>query len=414
MGYLHIFIKVAIALLVILAAARIVGSAARLIAQPRVVGEMIAGVLLGPTLFGAIFPEWQQVVFDKEVMPYLFVICNIGLSFYMFLVGTEINLDLFNKKTMMDSSLLSAGAIVVPFASGFLAASVYGDLFNTKEIPYLSFSVFMGTAFAITAFPMLARILQEKNIIGTKLGGIAMISASMQDVVSWILLGFVTAIASGNNFNSVYIMIAGALGLVLVLLFIFKPLMKKRLIREEKSGFQPNTFAIIIWLLLACAIFTDEIGLYSVFGGFMLGLAVPRQGDFIKQMAVRLKDIVVILFLPVFFAFSGLNTDLRQLAEVQYLVPSLILVFIAFASKYIPLYGIMRYNKYDNADSFSIAALMNSRGLMELIIANIGLFYNLIDGPLYSVLVLIAVTTTLGAMPVYEYFQRKASRTQSS
>jgi Kef-type K+ transport system membrane component KefB len=410
MGYLHIFIKVAIALLVILAAARIVGSAARLIAQPRVVGEMIAGVLLGPTLFGALFPEWQQTVFDQEVMPFLFVICNIGLSFYMFLVGTEINLDLFNKKTMMDSSLLSAGAIVVPFASGFLAASIYGDLFNTKEIPYLSFSVFMGTAFAITAFPMLARILQEKNIIGTKLGGIAMISASMQDVVSWILLGFVTAIASGDNFNSVYIMIAGALGLVLVLLFIFKPLMNKRLIREEKSGFQPNTFAIIIWLLLACAIFTDEIGLYSVFGGFMLGLAVPRQGDFIKQMAVRLKDIVVILFLPVFFAFSGLNTDLRQLAEVQYLLPSLILVFIAFASKYIPLYGIMRYNKYDNADSFSIAALMNSRGLMELIIANIGLFYNLIDGPLYSVLVLIAVTTTLGAMPVYEYFQRKANR----
>jgi Kef-type K+ transport system membrane component KefB len=409
MGYLHIFVKVAIALLVILAAARIVGSAARLIAQPRVVGEMIAGVLLGPTLFGALFPEWQQSVFDQEVMPYLFVICNIGLSFYMFLVGTEINLDLFNKKTMMDSSLLSAGAIVVPFASGFLAASIFGDLFNTKEIPYLSFSVFMGTAFAITAFPMLARILQEKNIIGTKLGGIAMISASMQDVVSWILLGFVTAIASGDNFNSVYIMIAGALGLVLVLLFIFKPLMKKRLIREEKSGFQPNTFAIVIWLLLACAIFTDEIGLYSVFGGFMLGLAIPRQGDFIRQMALRLKDIVVILFLPVFFAFSGLNTDLRQLAEVQYLVPSLILVLIAFASKYIPLYGIMRFNKYDNADAFSIAALMNSRGLMELIIANIGLFYNLIDGPLYSVLVLIAVTTTLGAMPVYEYFQRKAS-----
>jgi Kef-type K+ transport system membrane component KefB len=152
------------------------------------------------------------------------------------------------------------------------------------------------------------------------------------------------------------------------------------------------------------------IGLYSVFGGFMMGLAIPRHKKFVEQLGIRIKDITVILLLPLFFAFSGLNTDLRLLADVQYLLPSLIIVIIAFASKYIPLYSIMKLNGYDNKDSFSIAALMNSRGLMELIIANIGLFYGLIDTTLYSVLVLIAVTTTLGAMPVYEYFQRKNLR----
>jgi Kef-type K+ transport system membrane component KefB len=408
MSNLHLFVKVAIALLMILTAARIVGSAARLIAQPRVVGEMIAGVLLGPTLLGALFPEWQQEIFPKEVMPYLFVICNIGLSFYMFLVGTEINLDMFTKKTLIDSSLLSFGAIIVPFAAGFLASWWYGDLFNSYNIPFVSFGIFLGTAFAITAFPMLARILQEKNIIGTKLGGIAMISASMQDVVSWILLGFVTAIAAGNSFKSVYWMVAGAVGLVIVLFYVIKPLLLKLLKNKTTDGFQTNTFAIVLWLLLFCAIFTDEIGLYSVFGGFMLGLAIPREGNFISEMSIRLKDIVVILFLPVFFAYSGLNTDMRQLANVEYLVPSLLMVIIAFASKYIPLYGVMRYNGYSHADGMSVAALMNSRGLMELIIANIGLFYSLIDSSVYSILVLIAVTTTLGAMPVYEFYQRKS------
>lgn len=407
MGYLHIFIKVAIAITVILAFARLVGSSMRYIAQPRVVGEMIAGVLLGPTLFGSLFPELSGQLFDKEVMPYLFVICNIGLSFYMFLVGTEINLDLFNKKMMKDSSWLSAGAILVPFICGFFVAWLYNDVFNSKNINYISFSVFMGTAFAITAFPMLARILQEKNIIGTKLGGIAMISASIQDVISWILLGFVTAIAAGNSFDSVYIMAGGAILLVLFLFYVIKPLLSRILNRQKSDELNLNLFAFILFMLLASAIITDQIGLYSVFGGFMMGLAIPRHKDFVKQIGIRLKDITIILLLPVFFAFSGLNTDLRQLAEVQYLLPSLVIVLIAFASKYIPLYSIMKLNGYDNKDSFSIAALMNSRGLMELIIANIGLFYGLIDSTLYSVLVLIAVTTTLGAMPVYEYFQRK-------
>jgi Kef-type K+ transport system membrane component KefB len=205
----------------------------------------------------------------------------------------------------------------------------------------------------------------------------------------------------------VYIMAGGAILLVLFLFYAIKPLLSKILKRQKSDELNLNLFAFIIFMLLASAIITDQIGLYSVFGGFMMGLAIPRHKDFVKQIGIRLKDITIILLLPVFFAFSGLNTDLRQLAEVQYLVPSLIIVLIAFASKYIPLYSIMKLNGYDNKDSFSIAALMNSRGLMELIIANIGLFYGLIDSTLYSVLVLVAVTTTLGAMPVYEYFQRK-------
>lgn len=406
MNYLHIFVKVAIALAVILAMARMIGSAVRLIGQPRVVGEMIAGVMLGPTLLGVLFPDLSKMLFDQEVMPYLFVICNLGLSFYMFLVGTEINLELFNKKTMADASTLSIGAILVPFLAGFFIAYYYGDFFNTKQINFGSFGIFMGTALAITAFPMLARILQDKQIIGTKLGSMAMISASMQDVVSWILLGLVTAMAVGGSLANVGWMILGALALVLFLFYVFRPLFLNYLIRNKLSGLNQQLFAVVILLLLMSAIFTDAIGLYSVFGGFMLGLAIPRHGRVIEDISIRIKDIVVILFLPVFFAFSGLNTDLGKLIQLEYIVPSLVVVLLAFASKYIPLYSVMRINKYSHKDALSMAALMNSRGLMELIIANIGLFYGLIDLTLYSVLVLVAVTTTLGAMPAYEFFQK--------
>lgn len=402
MSNLALFVDVAIALCTILLAAQVMGNLAKLIAQPRVVGEMIAGVLLGPTLLGRIAPDLSASLFPKEIMPMLFVICNIGLSMYMFLVGTEINLSLFNRKLMRDAGALSLGAILVPFGAGFLVAGIYGELLNTKAIPYLSFAVFMGTAFAITAFPMLARILQERGIIDTRIGGLAMLSASLQDVVSWILLGLVTAMAVGGSINGVWLMFLGAIGLVLVLFYVVKPLLRKWIENRGHGEQMDNSlFATVLFLLIACAIFTDHIGLYSVFGGFMLGLAMPRDTFFLKAISVRLKDVTVILFLPVFFAFSGLNTDMATLTSSSLLVPTILIVLLAFGSKIFPLFTTMRLSGYSLADSCSIAALMNSRGLMELIIANIGMFYGLIDQSLYAILVLIAVTTTLSAMPFY-------------
>lgn len=411
MSNLELFVKVAIALAVILAATQVVGSLARLVAQPRVVGEMIAGVLLGPTLFGAFFPETSGEIFDAEVMPVLFVICNIGLSAYMFLVGTEINLNLFNRKTMRDASALSLGAILVPFAAGFLIAWVFDSQLNTKEIGFSSFGIFMGTALAITAFPMLARILQEKNIIDTRLGALSMLSASLQDVVSWILLGLVTALASGGSAFSMVYMFLGAAALVVVLFYVVRPLLQRWVTAQaQETQLNASLFSTILFLLIVCAVYTDYIGLYSVFGGFMLGLAMPREQRFLKQLSVRLKDITLILFLPVFFAFSGLNTNLNTLNSVSLLGPTVAVVLLAFASKWVPLYSVMRLTGYSNTDATSIAALMNSRGLMALIIANIGMFYNLIDSSLYSILVLIAITTTLSAMPLYELSQRLDKR----
>lgn len=387
-------------------ACQIVGSLAAYIAQPRVVGEMIAGVLLGPTLFGKIFPELYLLAFPTEVMPFLFVIANIGLSFYMFIVGMEIDLKSFNKKLMTDAGLLSFGALITPFIFAFFTTLLFADLLNTMNLPFASFFIFMGAAFAITAFPMLARILQENNILQTKIGGLAMVSASIQDVISWILLGLVTALAVGSGLSSVFVMIAGATALVFFLFYVIKPLLKFWIERRGVQQLDNSTFSVVLFLLIICAVFTDYLGLYSVFGGFMLGLAMPRIPHLVVGVSSKLKDITLVLFLPVFFAFSGLNTDLGILTETRFIGPTIIILLFAFASKMIPLFGVMRTQKYSFQDSFSIAALMNSRGLMELIIANIGLMYGLIDESLYAILVLIAIVTTLSAMPLYKMSQR--------
>jgi Kef-type K+ transport system membrane component KefB len=401
MNNLEVFIEVAIALATILLACQLMGRLASFIGQPRVVGEMIAGVFLGPTVFGALFPSLKESIFPAEIMPFLFIIANLGLSFYMFLVGTEIDLEKFNKKMVKDAGILSAGTVFVPFVCGFLVMLFYSDTLNTMGLDSFSFTIFMGTALAITAFPMLARILQENGIIKSQIGGLAMVSASIQDVVSWMLLGLVTSLAVGQGYESVILMIVGATSLVIFLFLVIKPLLEK--IMDYRKLEEPDAlfFGLILFLLIISAVFTDFLGLYSVFGGFMLGLAIPRRPALLEYLSLRLKDITVVLLLPVFFAFSGLNTDLAIIAKGHIIVPALVILFFAFASKWLPLYGLMRFLKYSIKDSTSIAALMNSRGLMELIIANIGWMYGLIDQTLYAILVVIAIVTTLSAMPLY-------------
>lgn len=406
MTYLEIFVKVAVALALILAACQIIGGLAKYISQPRVVGEMIAGVMLGPTVFGNLFPDLYIHVFPQDVMPFLFVIANIGLSLYMFLVGCEINLSLFNKKLLKDAGVISASALLTPFLFGFLAMILFADVLNTKEISSFSFTIFMGTAFAITAFPMLARILQDNNIIKTKIGGLAMVSASIQDVISWMLLGLVTVLSIGDSYTKILIMIFGAIIFVLFLFYMVRPFIAY-FINKTKNPNQDNTaFSVVIFLLIVCAIFTDYLGLYSVFGGFMLGLAMPRKQDFIEAVSIRVKDITLVLLLPVFFAFSGLNTDMTILSKSGILGPTIIILLFAFASKILPLFGSMRLRGYSKKDSFSIASLMNARGLMELIIANIGMMYGLIDQTLYAILVAIAIFTTVTALPLYKLSQK--------
>ena len=376
---------------------------------------MISGVLLGPTFFGFFFPELSTKLFAKEIMPFLFVLSNLGLSFYMFLVGAEIDFSKFTKKILKQSSLLSAVAIIFPFIFGTVAAGWYFNLFSGSGISFLAFSVFLGTAFAITAFPMLARILHERNILNTPIGVLTVTSASIQDVVSWILLSFVTASAAQKGLEAGYITLFGGIIFIAIVFFVAKPLLKIIGRRTEKnSGLSQPDFAIIIICLLVAALITDKLGLYSVFGGFILGLAMPRGESFSKALENKLKDVTVIFLLPLFFTFSGLNANMLVLGNLTNLIPTLVIIAFAFLSKYGSATAAMRLSGFSWRESSAIGGLTNARGLMELIVANIGLSYAVITPDLYSVLVLIAILTTLFAMPIYNLSMRTKKIYKSS
>ncbi|HEX5001875.1 MAG TPA: cation:proton antiporter [Bacteroidia bacterium] len=408
---LELFVKVVIALITIIVFAQLAGRVMKYIGQPAVVGEMISGVLLGPTLFGYLFPELSGYVFPEKVMPVLYIISNLGLSLYMFLVGAELNLSLFTKSTFKYSAALSFSAIIVPFIAGGAVIYFYNNEINTFHISTMSMAVFMGVAFAITAFPMLARILQEKNILHTKLGTLSLLSASIQDVISWIFLGIVTIMCTSHDYSKVAIMIAGAAVLTIMLFYLIRPLLNK--IAGNVHTFEdltPGYFGLVLLIFFVSVLTTDVLGLYSVFGGFIFGVILPRRNFFIKAISMRLKDITIIALLPVFFAFSGLNTNLIHLGKLDVLEPTLVILVVAFASKHLSCMLTMRYFVgFDWGTSSAVGGLMNSRGLMELIIANIGLSYNLIDQRLYSILVLIAIVTTLAAMPIYNASLKKTT-----
>jgi Kef-type K+ transport system membrane component KefB len=402
MGHLELFIEALIALIVILFMAQMMGRLIRLLGQPAVVGEMISGVLLGPTFFGHFFPDASAAVFPVDTMSILFFVSNLGLSIYMFLVGAEMDLSHFNPKAVRRASVLSVVAIMVPFGFGALSAALFNDAINSNGIPSVQLTIFMGTALAITAFPMLARILQEKGIVNTRLGSLSLLSASLQDVVSWVLLGLVTAMSTKGDYTGIVIMVLGATLLVLVLFFVVRPMLRATARHVNvPADLSPTAFAVVMGLLLVCALATDWLGLYSVFGGFVLGLAMPRDKGYVQALSVRLKDLTVVFLLPVFFAFSGLNTNMLGLGASDMIVPTVVIVIFAFMSKYLSCTFTMKLSGFNWADSSAVGGLLNARGLMELIIANIGLFYGLIDRSVYSILVLVAVSTTLAAMPIY-------------
>jgi Kef-type K+ transport system membrane component KefB len=409
MNNLELFVQVALACLLIILAAKLAGAGMRFLKQPAVVGEMIAGVLLGPTLFGQLFPGWSEALFPDDIQPVLFILSNIGLSFYMFLVGMEMDLNLFNKPLLIKSGRLTLAALAFPFAGGALIALSYNGVFGGPgQLSSAALSVFFGTAFAITAFPMLARILQEKGIVRTELGSIALLSAGLQDVCSWVLLSFVVSLAMGRSLGGGFVTLGGAFLFAIGIWWVIRPLLRILGKKVENSGqMEPSVFSWIVIALLAAALITDRLGLYSVFGGFVLGIAMPRVPAFTEAIKVRLYDIMVVFLLPLFFAYSGLNTDLSGIFQLSLLLPALALLAVAMLTKLLPVFLVMRSSGYHSSDATALAALMNARGLMVLIIANIGLTYQLINRDAFSVLVLLAVLSTLMAMPLFEWAQRK-------
>lgn len=392
----------------VLVVCRIVSALATRIGQPPVVGEMIAGVLLGPSLFGYFFPHAQQTLFPPASKPILFAGAQIGLALYMFTVGLEFRLDLVRSR-LSSAFAISAAGILVPFVLG--CAIAWGLLsrggFFPGGVTALQAVPYMGAAMAITAFPMLARIIFERGLSGTTVGALALAAGAMDDAAAWGVLALVLASFAGDP--SIAVLAVGGAGLFVLVLFTAGQWLLRRIVALAARG-EAAERAALGWtmvLLMIAAWFTDYIRLYAVFGAFFLGAAVPR-GEFVKRLQAFIEPITTSLLLPLFFIYSGLNTRFDLVNDPMLWVVALVVLGAAVLGKAGACYFAARWCGETHHEAMGVGALMNARGLMELIILNIGLERGIITPTLFSILVFMAIVTTLMATPMFNRFYRTA------
>jgi Kef-type K+ transport system membrane component KefB len=395
---------------VLLVTCRLVGTIAqRWLGQPRVVGEMIAGVLLGPSLFGALTPEIQSLIFPPESKPILFVIAQMGVGLYMFLVGLGFDRDEFRASGRGAASVSIAG-MVAPFLVAMIATPwlmAQEGLF-TPKVAQFEATLFMGAAIAITAFPMLARIIHERGLSGTSMGTLSLSAGAIDDAGAWVLIAIVLA-SFGDGPQVAYLAIGGGVSFALFMTMVAPRLLAPLGQRAESSGVDEQIIAIALVLFMLAAWAMDAIGIHAVFGGFLLGTAMPR-GALTKGLIEKLEPVTVVLLLPFFFTYSGLHTELTLLGDPALLATALAIVAASIIAKGGACYAAARLSGQDHASAMGIGALMNARGLMELIVINIGLQRGIIGPALFSMLVLMAIVTTLMASPLFETFYGKAAR----
>ena len=395
---------------VILAVARGVGFLARRIGQPQVVGEMIAGVLLGPSLFGHFAPELQQRLFPQESLKILYVGAQLGVGLYMFLVGVDFKTELF-KSRARSAAAVSISGMIVPFGLGaLLAIWLVGvpNLFSAKATT-IEAMLFMGAAMAITAFPMLARIIYERGLTGTSLGTLALAAGAIDDAAAWCVLAIVLA-SFGDGPMMAVKAIAGGVAYGVLITTLGRKLLKPLGDAVEREGKLSNTaLAVVLMLFMLAAWMMDAIGIHAVFGGFLLGVAMPR-GALTRELQKQIEPITVVLFLPMFFTFSGLNTRLDMVNTAQMLLIALVVLLAACLGKGAACWAAARMTGQDNRTALAVGTLMNARGLMELIILNIGLQRGVIELGLFSIMVLMAIVTTLMASPIFEWVYGRHAR----
>lgn len=402
----YFFIQAAI----IITACQLVGRLAQRLGQPQVVGEMIAGVMLGPSLLGLLAPEAQQAIFPKQSMDVLYVAGQLGVGLYMFLVGTEFQTSLLRSRAVGAATVSLAG-IAAPFALAFVLApwlqSVPG-LFAEGVRP-LEVALFMGAAISITAFPMLARIIHERKLAGTALGTLALTAGAVDDAFAWCILAVVLASFGSAGWGSAYLAIAGGLAYGLLMIFLghrlFRPLAR---MAKEGQPLSNSAFAGVLVLFCLGAWAMDAIGIHAVFGGFILGAALPK-GQLTEKLREQLQPIVVVFLLPMFFTYSGLKTNMVAVVEPQMLLVCGAVLLASFGGKGVACWAAARLSGASPRESFAIGALMNARGLMELIIINIGLQAGVIKTGLFSILVLMAIVSTLAATPLFELAYRRGA-----
>lgn len=399
------FLRVLIALTAIIVLGRILARLLARLSQPPVIGEVIAGILLGPSLLGT---HLSGFILPVAAVPYLEVIAQLGVVLYMFLVGLELNPALLRRHA--DALVFTSHAsILVPFLLGMLLALPLYTRLAHGGASFTSFALFMGVAMSITAFPVLARILGDYRMARTKIGVMALGCAAVNDVTAWCLLALAAGVANAQASRGL-IVVVGAVVFIAFMFLVGRPLLKRvtqRLGEREQSR---TLCAVIFVALLLSAITAEVIGIHAIFGAFLLGAIIPHDSTVARVLTHQLEDFVIILLLPAFFALTGMRTRIDLLSEpVLWLLFALILV-VAVVGKFGGTFAAARLTGLSGGGSAMLGALMNTRGLMELIVLNVGLELGVISLKLYSLLVLMTVATTLLTSPLLRWLRGRIMR----
>jgi K+:H+ antiporter len=388
-----------IAVVIVMLFARLCGSLMPKIRQPRVMGEVLAGILLGPTLFGVLAPHLQATIFASDIVPYIGVAANLGLIFYMFLIGLEVDLSQLRGRAGMTLAI-SNTALLVPLMLGMLVAlPLYPVL--APDIRFAAFALFVGVSMSITAFPVLARIISERRMLKRPLGALALSAAAVDDVSAWFLIALATAVAGAGSGVVVLETIGWAAVFCLGMAFLVRPIMARAAVAYDEAGRLPGTWITVIFAgVLLSAIATETIGIAVIFGAFVMGLAMPRHAGLSEDVTRRVEDFVLTLLLPLFFAYTGLRTNVALLNSGELIAITVALCALAIVGKYGGTLIAARVIRLPWRQSAVLGALMNTRGLTELIVLNLALSLGAISVALFTALVIMALLTTFMAGPL--------------
>jgi Kef-type K+ transport system membrane component KefB len=398
-------VHVLLALIAIIVASRGLGFVFRRLRQPAVVGEVIAGICLGPSLLGRVWPQAQTFLLPPEVAPYLGLLSQVGVILFMFLVGMELDTGLIRRRSHATIAI-SHASIAAPFFLGSLAALWLYPRFSNSQVPFTVFALFSGVAVSVTAFPVLARILTDTGIQRSSIGVMALTCAAVDDVTAWCLLALVVGVAQAEVTGALQTWLL-SLAYVLFMLAVVRPFVAKRVaLREHHAELSQNAVALVIVALLASTLTTELIGIHAVFGAFLLGAVIPHGSRLAAELRHKLEDLVVVLFLPAFFAFTGMRTQIGLVNGIEQWLACLGIIAIACAGKFGGSFVAARLTGLAPRDAASIGVLMNTRGLMELIVLNIGLDLGVISPTLFAMMVIMALVTTFATTPLLRFILR--------
>jgi len=397
-------VTIIIQIAVIIVAVRALGFAFKFIGQPQVIGEMAAGILLGPSFLGSMAPRFSAILFPAPSLNYLNTISQLGIVLYMFLVGLE--LDLKDLKGQGRAALLTSHAsIVVPFVSGSMLALFLYPRLSDGRVSLIAFASFMGAAMSITAFPVLARILTDRGMLGSRLGTLAIACAAVDDVTGWCILAYITLlIRAQDRARPPWATVLGSIAFVLIMVFAVRPLLRRLRAAYEKSGrLGEGLIALVLLLALSSALATDRLGIHLLFGAFLAGVIMPKDAAFSRHILDKFQSLTVVLLLPLYFAYTGLRMNLQGVRGGRMWLYCGVIIAVAIGGK---LAGSMIASWAAGNDwrhAAALGVLLNTRGLMELVILNIGLDLGVISPPLFAMMVLMALVTTFITTPLLEW-----------